>query len=855
MWFHNTPDINSGLIRKSIQWLWAIIGGVILMVLFVFMWLLSSDLPGFEELENPRYDLASVIYDVHGTPFGRYFVENRIPVEYGELSDHIKNALLSTEDDRFYKHAGIDLRALLRVGFKTVILRKEHSGGGSTITQQLAKLLFSRKNIADKSGISRSAALVIVKLREWIVAVRLERRYTKEEIMAMYLNKFEFINGAHGIQAAAQIYFGKDQADLELSEAATLIGMLKNPSLYNPVRFIQRCVERKNVVLGLMKDHGYLSKTEWEAELSKPVDMSAFRQSQQSDGPAPYFRAELTKWLKAVLDQPHIRKADGSAYNIYTDGLRIYTTIDLNYQKYAEEAVIEHMEKNQNRYNRAWKGKDPWTYEADDYQKVLRQSIFESQLKASERYLALREKYLGEIISLCQNKFGPIPLNDNVIKSLMNIHSLTATWTKEIGEGRIDGNHHAAYQKLLESEISGSLIQAYKALQEEWSVQSTRTVNSKIFDYVSGFERDTLISPVDSVRWHRRMLQAGLLAIEPYSGHVKAWVGGVSHKYFKFDHVTMRRAVGSTIKPFVYTQAMALQKISPCQQFDDIQYTISPSDPGFHVDKEWSPANADERFTGNKYNLFHGLLYSKNSITVRLLKEMGTVGPVRDLLHNLGIDKNLKLPDGRLAVPEFPSICLGAVDLTLLEMTGAYTAFANSGTYTRPVFVTRIEDKQGRVLFKATPERKSAINPVYNAVMLEMLRNNVGGHFSLRVKTPVGGKTGTTNDYADGWFMAVTPSLVIGSWVGGEDKWIRYLTLDDGQGFVTARPMSELLLQKLENNKNSGYDSTQKFPSMPAGAEELLNCAKFKQISVEAERSALLRSKLKKEEFDNEFDN
>lgn len=852
-WFDVPHGDDKGIIRKSIILLWGIILGVLLLINVIFTVLLFSDLPGFDQLENPKYDLASVIYDVHGTPFGRYFVENRIPLEYSELTDNVKDALLSTEDDRFYAHAGIDLRALLRVGFKTMILRKEHSGGGSTISQQLAKLLFSRQNLSDKSGISKTFALIRAKLREWIVAVRLERRYTKEEIMAMYLNKFEFINGAHGIQAAAQIYFGKEQKDLDLAEAATLIGMLKNPSLYNPVRFPEKCRERRNVVLGLMKEHGHIQKSELENENSKPLDMSAFRQTHQSDGPAPYFRAELTKWLKTILDQPHIRKADGDLYNIYTDGLRIYTTIDLDYQKYAEESVIQHMEKNQARYNRAWKGKDPWTYESDDYQKNLRQSIFESQLKASDRYLALRTRYLNTLLERISAQFGALPLSDNVLKSLISIQKGLSSWTREVGEGRVEAVHNAAYQKLVSSDIWPSFTTAYEELQSHWNEEVGRSVKMRIFDYTQGLERDTMMSPEDSVRWHRRILQAGMLAIEPFTGHVKAWVGGVHHKYFKFDHVTMRRAVGSTIKPFVYTQAIAVQKISPCQQFDDIQYSISPSDPGFHVDKEWSPANADDRFTGNKYNLFHGLLYSKNSITVKLLKEMGTVRPVRDLLHNLGIDKNLKLPDGRLAVPEFPSICLGAVDLTLLEMTGAYTAFANSGTFSRPVFVTRIEDKNGRVLYKATPERKAAINPVYNAAMLEMLKNNVGGHFSLRVKSPVGGKTGTTNDYADGWFMAVTPSLVIGTWVGGEDKWIRFLSLDDGQGFVTARPMAELLLQKLEANPATAYDAALQFPPMPTGTEELINCAKFKQISVDAERSILLKSKLKKEEFDDEF--
>jgi len=348
-------------------------------------------------------------------------------------------------------------------------------------------------------------------------------------------------------------------------------------------------------------------------------------------------------------------------------------------------------------------------------------------------------------------------------------------------------------------------------------------------------------------------MQAGFLVLESNTGHIKSWVGGIDHKYFKYDHATMRRSVGSTMKPFVYTQAIAVQGISPCQEFDDIQYTIAPGDAGFEVNQEWSPANANEEFTGNKYNLFHGLLYSKNSITVRLLKEMGTVNLVRDLMHNLGIDKNLRLEGGRLAIPNSPSICLGAVDLTLMEMTGAYSAFGNNGTYVQPIFVSRIEDKNGKIIYQGIPNRKTAINPLYNAVMLEMLKNNVGGKFGLNIKTKIGGKTGTTNDYADGWFMGVTPNLITGVWSGGDDKWIRFLNLNDGQGYVMARPISELFFQKLEKDETSGYDYKANFPTPPAGFTEMIDCEKYKYIRPADERRTLLKDKLKNEEFDEEF--
>lgn len=315
----------------------------------------------------------------------------------------------------------------------------------------------------------------------------------------------------------------------------------------------------------------------------------------------------------------------------------------------------------------------------------------------------------------------------------------------------------------------------------------------------------------------------------------------------------MRRAVGSTIKPFVYTQAMAVQGISPCQTFDDIQYTISPGDANFEVNKEWSPANANELFTGNKYNLFHGLLYSKNSITVKLVKEMGTVAPIRDLLHNMGIPKDTRLENGSLAVPNLPSICLGAVDLTPLEITGAYTAFANNGTYSKPIFVTSIEDKNGKVIFTGISEKKPAINPLYNAVMVEMLKNNVSNRFAMPVKSQVGGKTGTTNDYTDAWFMGITPTLVIGIWTGADDKWIRFLSLNDGEGYTNARPIAVKFLQNLENDPGGIYDFKARFPTPPEGFKEIIDCEKYKQISVESERHTLLKEKLKNEEFDDEF--
>jgi len=848
---HSTPE--SHPFDRFNKWLRVMALSVVSFLIIIFVTISYSDLPSFDDLENPKYDLASIIYDVKGVPFGRYYIEDRVAIEYNQLSGHIKNALLVTEDDRFYSHSGIDLRALFRVGFKTIILRQEDAGGGSTITQQLAKLLYKRPDTKGKSGLMKFIALINSKLKEWVTAVKLEKSYTKEEIMMMYLNKFEFINGAHGIEAAAQIYFNKNQDSLAIEEAAVLIGMLKNPSLYNPKRFPEKCKQRRNVVLSLLYSEKYLDKSAYDTLAMKEIDMSAFSRKTQSEGPAPYFRAELTKYLKDLFTKKSIKKPDGTEYNVYTDGLKIYTTIDLTYQKYAEEAVWEHMKWNQDRYWKVWKNRNPWTFEADDNQKKIRADILESQNKGSERYLALRTRFLGNLLAVVDEKFPGLPLSDNVIRSLDSISNNQTSWRNATNRGNLDIVYQDKYHRLINSDIWSNFISKYKELQQAYQKEFSTKVKMKVFDYKAGGEKVVEMTPFDSVRYHKMHLQAGFLAVEPSSGNVKAWVGGVNHKYFKYDHATMRRSVGSTMKPFVYTQAMAVANILPCQEFDDIQYTISPGDPGFDLIEEWSPANATEEFTGNKYNLFHGLLYSKNSITVKLLKEMGTVAPVRDLLHHLGIDKNLRLENGRLAVPNLPSICLGAVDLTLMEMTGAYSAFGNNGTYVQPVFVSRIENKNGKVIYQGIPIRKSAINPLYNAVMVEMLKNNVGGKFSLSIKTKIGGKTGTTNDYADGWFMGVTPTLITGTWTGGDDKWIRFLTLGEGQGYIMARPISELFFKKLEKDNQCGYDWKANFPPPPPGFEELINCAQYKTIRPTTERYILQKQKLKNEEFDNEF--
>ena len=843
-------SVNQNTIIKSI---WIVALSAITFVVGMLIWAGSSGLPTFEQLENPQYDEASVIYDDKGRPFGKYYIENREPIVFQDLNPYIHKALIATEDARYYAHSGVDIPALARVAVKTLLLSDKSSGGGSTISQQLAKLLFKRPSMKNMGFFKRSMTLVETKLKEWITAVRLEKNFTKEEIIALYLNKFEFINGAHGIQAASQTYFNKNQDELAIDEAAVLVGMLQNPSRYNPKRFPELSKERRNIVLSLLHQNKVIDDVALDSLINKEIDMSNFMRAKQSDGPAPYFRAELTKFVKEILQNEDIKKSDGTSYNIYTDGLTINTTIDLDYQKYAEEAVVEHMSWLQERFNRVWENRDPWKYDADKEQREIRQKIFLMRMKASERYASLRAKNLGEMITGIHRDFPNLPTSDNVFKALISISDGKSSFRKQIENNAINEDYKEDYQKLISNTKWPIYKKIYLEHEEAFEKEFDTPVKMMVFDYELG-EKELEMSPKDSVRYHNMFLQNATVAVDPKTGYIKAWVGGINHKYFKYDHATTRRSVGSTLKPFVYTSAMSFGGISPCQEFDDIQYTIAPGDANFNVDKEWSPANANGEFTGNKYNLYHGLLYSKNSITVRLVKELGNVTVIRDLLDNAGISKTEQLADGRLAVPDVPSICLGAVDIRVLDMVGAYTTFANQGIYTQPIFIKNIIDKNGKTLYNAVPKRNPAINPLYNAVMLDMLQNNTSGSYGMGLKSQYGGKTGTTNDYSDGWFMGVTPELIIGVWTGGDDKWIRFLSLENGQGYVMARPVVQKLLKKLESDTTNIYNFDAKFARPPEGFEDLIDCEKFKQVSVEAEQDSLLNNKLQQDQFDEEFD-
>lgn len=841
--------------KKLVISLWILSFLTVLGLGYMFYFLSHDDLPTFEQLENPKYKLASIVYDAKGREFGKYYIENRENVPYNSINPNLIKALISTEDTRFFSHSGIDFRALLRVGSKTVLMRKESSGGGSTISQQLAKLLFRRPNLKGLSKINRTIELVKTKLKEWLTAIKLEKSYTKEEIIAMYLNKFDFIYGAHGIQAAAHIYFGKNQKDLSIEESAMIIGMLKNPALYNPKRFTDIATKRRNVVLTQMNKYDDISNEQLDSLKTIPIDISNFNKESHDLGPAPYFRMELTKWLKKLFKEKGIKKSDGTEYNIYTDGLKVITTIDLDYQRNAEKAVFEHMKWMQKNYWKVWKGMNPITYQVDnDRQLELREFSIENRIINSPRYQNLKKKFLAEILANIKTNFNGLVLNEKASFGLVEVKKGKKYLKTLVQDGIIKDSSITKLNKLLNSNTWNEYQTKWLDFQETKDKAFATKVKMKVFAFdEKTMEIDTFMTPKDSVIYHLRHLQTGVLSMEPGTGHIKAWVGGIGFKYFKYDHINSRRQVGSTFKPIVYATAISIQGLSPCHEFEDIQYSIVPGEGAFYLKDVWSPANANEKFTGNKYNLYQGLLYSKNSITVKLVKELGNIKVVRDLAHNMGIDIDKNI-NGAPLLPKVPSIALGAADLSVMDMVGVYGTFANDGIYTEPTFVTRIEDSKGKVIYTSVPKQKRALNSMYNYIMVDMLKNNVAGRFLLNgVKSEIGGKTGTTNDYNDGWFMSITPNVVTGVWTGGDEKWVRFYTLQDGQGYVMARPIVQKYLYKLERDTTVNLDVSKRF-KLPSNNKylDLIDCAKYKQVQPEEEREIRMENKLQMDEFDEE---
>lgn len=806
-----------------IKWLWRIVFGGLAAVLLLFFGLSFTNLPSVQQLENPKSELATEVYAANGEVLGRYYTENRVPVQFDELSPYLVQALIATEDERFYQHSGIDFRALGRVIFKTVLLQRESSGGASTITQQLAKLLFTGQRASNKF------VRVLQKFKEWIIAVRLERKYTKDEIIALYLNKYDFINGAQGIKLASEIYFNKSQDSLEVQEAATLIGMLKNSSLYNPLRRPELVLKRREVVLKQMVKAGALPSAEYE-DLRQTQLGIRFSPRTFIDGNATYFRSELAKDIKEILSREENLKSDGTIYDIYRDGLKVYTTIDAEMQRIAEEVMLAHMAKTQDIFFREWKGLDPWKYRTrSDHEVPLATREMELQriIRETERYQVLRERYLGPLLSVLQNEFPEITwsANDREIQLTMRENARPGH-LDSLEKARIITSRTASRLRRVErSSVFPQLKTTWDRLQEETMREFRTPIPMRVFAYNrEDMEKDTLMSPLDSIKYHRMFLQTGILAVDPRTGFIKAWVGGINYKYFKYDHVRTNRQVGSSFKPFVYATAIAQQGISPCFKVWDMPQTIEVGEGSFGLITPWTPKNFGESYSNRQVTLYEGLKNSKNTVSVYLMKQLGDTEPVRALIHEMGIDSSARYPNGRFKVPQSPSICLGSTDLTVMEMTGAYTTFANNGIFNRPNTILRIEDKNGRVIYEGIPEEKRALQPNANYVMVDMLRyaGGVGG-----VRSEVGGKTGTTNDNVDGWFMGITPTLVVGTWVGGEDRWIAFRSSAMGQGARMAKPFFVEFLKRLERSTMADYDPEARFYRPPGDLGIELDCSKY----------------------------
>ncbi len=675
---------------------------VFIIILFVFLvgFGVFGSLPKVDELLNPKNNLATIVYSGDMKILGKYYSENRVNVAFEKIDKDVINALIATEDVRYYEHNGVDFKALLRSFFG--VFTGGNKGGGSTISQQLAKMMFPRERL-------NKLELVVRKLKEWIIATQLEKYYTKDEILALYLNKFDFLNLAVGIKSAAQIYFNSNQDSLKIEQAAMLVGMAKNPSLFNPIRHNEICLKRRNVVLNQLVKYGYLSSLKYDSLKVLPLGLS-FRPEDHNDGLAPYFREYLRDVFLKNWCKSHINSETEAPYNIYKDGLKIYTTIDSKMQNYAEEAVYEHMNDLQKMFSKECLNKKNAPF-AWNVSKQEIEGIMNSSVKRSDRYRQLKEDGLSheKIIEIFHK---PVP---------MRVYSLRG-------------------------------------------------------------DIDTILSPYDSIKYYKSFLQTGFMAMEPQTGYVKAWVGGINHKYFKYDHVKVsKRQVGSTFKPFVY--ALAIQEgLSPCHQVPNIRTCINMPNGG-----DWCPDNSDGlKGTGQMITLRRALALSVNYVTAWIMKQYGPHAVV-NLVKRLGVTSQ---------IPEVPSICLGTADISVFEMVAANSTFANKGTYIQPTFITRIEDKNGKVLEEFIPNSNEVFSEEKAYTMIQLMRGVVqegtgsrlrGGKYKLN--NQIAGKTGTTQHNADGWFIGLTPELAAGCWVGGEDRSIHFNSITEGQGASMALPI------------------------------------------------------------------
>ena len=666
------------------------------------------DLPSVAELQNPKSNLATVIYSSDMKTLGKYYAENRVSVKYYELDKDLVDALIATEDARFHEHSGVDLKALGRAVFGAAT-GSSSSGGGSTLSQQLAKMMFPREKLS-------KFQTVIRKLKEWVIAVRLEKNYTKDEILAMYLNKFDFLHLAVGVKSASQIYFNRSQDSLEIQQAAMLIGMAKNPSLFDPIKRGESTLKRRNVVLNQMVKYGYLTQQKYDSLKTLPLGL-IYRPEDHNDGLAPYFREYLREYFLKEWCAKHINPETNKPYNIYKDGLKIYTTIDSRMQQYAEEAVTEHMTDLQKMFTKECKTKKNAPF-AWNVNKEQIENIMISSMKRSDRYRSLKNAGLSREQIISEFK-KPVA---------MTVYSLRG-------------------------------------------------------------DIDTTMSPWDSIRYYKSFLHTGFVSIDPTTGYVKAWVGGVNHKHFKFDHAKVgKRQVGSTFKPFVY--AMAIQEgYSPCYQVPNVRTCISiPDQP------DWCPDNSDgNKGTGKMVTLRYALAGSINYVTAWVMKQFPPEALVT-LVRRLGITS---------PIDPVPSICLGTPDISVFEMVAANATFANKGTYIQPTFITRIEDKNGKVLEEFFPTTDEVFSEEKAYAMIQLMRGVVDRGTGSRLRSrynlrnEIAGKTGTTQNNADGWFMGLTPDLVAGCWVGGEERSVHFNSTNEGQGASMALPIWGKFFQKV----------------------------------------------------------
>lgn len=816
-----------------IKILWASIATGLVMAICMFLYISKFELPDTEELEQPKYEIATRILANDGRELGKAFKLNRVWLTYEEINPIIIDALVSTEDERYFSHTGIDARGTLRA-----VVFLGGKGGASTITQQLAKLFFTQRS---RSFIPR----VWQKLKEWVIAIEFEKQYTKEEILAMYLNKYDYLHGANGIAAAAQTYFGKDQADLTVPEAAVLVGLLKNPWIYNPKNHPENAQKRRTVVMKQMVRNGKLDQERFEEFDSKPIDMSSFKREENYSGIAPYFRAELVKEVKKLLAQDKCLKPDGSKYDLFTDGLVINTTIDYEMQRHSEAAMKKHMADLQKRFFQRWKGSDPWKYGANKAQVKIRQSNLNRQVRESERFRKMRSEYIGKVSAEITSNIDGARLWDSDIFRLFAEDKKEGTLANLVRKKTIRKDQSKVYKKILSSPYWPTLKKQWMALQKAKDKAFKKKVRMKVFAYNEAGEKTVEMTPMDSIKYHNMHMQLGSVSVDPVTGFVKTWVGGIGHKYFKYDHINSNRQVGSTFKPFIYATNIIENGTSPCQKVQDIQYSISAGDQNFGLIESWSPQNSDEKFSGEYMTLKDALKQSKNSVSVYLMKDVGNVEPFRRFAAQLGIDEN--------KIPKFPSICLGTPEVSVMEMAGSYTAFANDGIYTKPIYIESIEDANGRLIYNnSSQERRRAINSGYNYVMVDMLKHAASA-ISYKYKSEVAGKTGTTNDFKDGWFMGMTPDLIVATWVGGDNEWIRFRDSRDGYGGKMARPFFEEFLSRIENDPKIDYDATKRFV-VPENQVVHLDCSTYDAMEEEDRRAAQLEKEMEDDEFEEEFD-